>query len=244
MDYTTLKLADTETTVTNFVADLLKKLKKFNLKEVASVCVAPTFAPIVRELLESTEIRTDVVAGNFPYAQTFMEVKLLECKMAIAAGAQEIDVVMSVGDMLEKNYERVYQELVAIRQAAEGVKLKVILEVGELKSVEVIFQAALIAAYAGADFIKTSTGKVPVNATPESVYVICEAIRQYYVKTGKRVGLKVAGGVTKVQSAIGYLAIVNHVLGREWLTPDYFRIGASQLTDNLIKEIETLRAAQ
>jgi len=241
MDYTTLKLTDTEESVKNFVADLLKKLKKFNLKEIAAICVFPNFAGIVREALKATDIQTDVVAGSFPNSQTFTEIKLAECKMAIAAGAQEVDVVISVGDMLEKKYDKVFRELKAIRKVCEGVRLKVILETGELKDVETIFNASLIAIYAGADFIKTSTGKVPVNATPESVYVMCEAIKQYYAQTGKRIGLKVAGGVSKAQNAIRYLTIVNHVLGSAWLTPDYFRIGASQLMDDVLKETKTLQ---
>lgn len=238
MDYTTLKVTDTEDTVKNFTAELLKKLKKFNLRNVAAVCVFPNFAGIVREVLQATEIQTAVVAGNFPNSQTFTEIKLAECKMAIGAGAQEVDVVIAVGDMLEKKYDKVYKELKAIRKVCENVRLKVILETGELKDVESIFNASLISAYAGADFIKTSTGKVPVNATPESVYVMCEAIKQYYEQTGRRVGLKVAGGVSKAQNAIRYLTIVNHILGSEWLTPYYFRIGASQLMDDLIKEIK------
>ena len=241
MDFTSLRLTDTEGSVKNFVTDLLKKLKKFNLREVAAVCVFPKFTEVVREMLKPTEIQTAVVAGNFPNSQTFTEIKLAECKMAIGAGAQEVDVVISVGNMLEKNYEEVYRELKAIRKACENVRLKVILETGELKDLESIFNASLIAAYAGADFIKTSTGKVPVNATPESVYVMCEAIKQYYAQTGKRVGLKVAGGISKAQNAIRYLTIVNHVLGCEWLTPYYFRLGASQLMDDVIKEIKALQ---
>ncbi len=241
MDYTTLKLTDTEESVKNFTADLLKKLKKFNLHEVAAVCVFPNYAGVVQEGLRETGIQTAVVAGNFPNSQTFTEIKLAECKMAITAGAQEVDVVISVGDMLEKNYEKVFRELKAIRKVCENVRLKVILETGELKDVESIFNASLIAAYAGADFIKTSTGKVPVNATPESVYVMCEAIKQYYAQTGKRVGLKVAGGISKAQSVIRYLTIVNHVLGSEWLTPHYFRVGASQLMDDIVKEIKALQ---
>lgn len=244
MDYTTLKVSDTEDSVRTFVTDLLKKLKKFNLRDVAAVCVFPNYAGIVREMLQSTEIQTAVVAGNFPNSQTFTEIKLAECKMAIGAGAQEVDVVIAVGDMLEKNYDKVYRELKAIRKVCEGVRLKVILETGELKDVESIFYASLIAAYAGADFIKTSTGKVPVNATPESVYVMCDAIKQYYAQTGRRVGLKVAGGVAKAQNAIRYLTIVNHVLGSEWLTPYYFRIGASQLMDDLIKEIKACQVVK
>ncbi len=241
MDYTTLKVSDTEASVHHFVAELLKKLKKFGLNNVAAVCVFPNYAGIVREELKDTDIKTAVVAGNFPNSQTFTEIKLAECRMAIEAGAQEVDVVVSVGDILEKNYEKVYQELKAIRNVCEGVCLKVILETGELKDVESIFNASLVAAYAGADFIKTSTGKVPVNATPESVYVMCEAVKQYYAQTGKKVGVKVAGGVSKAQNAIRYLTIVNHVLGKEWLTPRYFRLGASQLMEDIIKEIKALQ---
>lgn len=241
MDYTTLKLTDTEESVRKLVAELVKKLKKFNLKEVAAVCVYPNFTGIVREGLKETDIQTDTVAGNFPYAQTFTEIKSAECKMAIREGAQEIDIVLLVGEILEKNYEKVYRELCEIRKVCESIRLKVILETGELKDVESIFNASLIAAYAGADFIKTSTGKVPVNATPESVYVMCEALRQFYAQTGKRVGLKVAGGVSKPQNAIRYLTIVKHVLGEEWLTPAYFRIGASQLLDEVMKEIKALQ---
>lgn len=241
MDYTTLKITDTAESVKNVVIELLKKLKKFHLREVAAVCVFPHYAGVVRESLKETVIQTDVVAGDFPNSQTFTEIKLAECKMAIGAGAQEVDVVVSVGDMLERDYEKVYRELKAIRKACEKVRLKVILETGELKDLETIFDASLIAAYAGADFIKTSTGKVPVNATPESVYVICEAIRQYHAQTGRKVGLKVAGGISKAQSAIRYLTIVNHVLGCEWLNPYYFRIGASQLLDDVVKEMKAVK---
>ena len=241
MDYTTLKVTDTAASVKVFVADLLKKLKKNELKRVAAVCVYPNFASIVREGLKETDIETAVVAGGFPSSQTFTELKLSECKMAIAAGAQEVDVVITVGDVLEKNYEKIYKELSAIRKACESVKLKVILETGELKDTESIFYASLVSMYAGADFIKTSTGKVPVNATPESVYIMCEAIKQFHARMGKRVGLKVAGGVSKAQNALRYLTIVNHVLGTEWLTPAYFRIGASQLFDDIVKEIKTIQ---
>ena len=241
MDYTTLKVTDTEDSVKSFVADLLKKLKKGSLREVAAVCVYPNFAGIVREGLKGTDIQTAVVAGGFPSSQTFMELKLSECKMAIAAGAQEVDVVITVGDVLEKNFEKIYRELLAIRKVCEGARLKVILETGELKDIESIFKASLVSMYAGADFIKTSTGKVPVNATPEAVYVMCEAIKQYYARTGKKVGLKVAGGVSKAQNALRYLTIVNHILGGEWLTSNYFRIGTSQLLDDIMKEIKGIR---
>ena len=238
MDYTTLKVTDTEKSVAAFVTELLKKIKKNTLPDVASVCVFPRFAPIVKAGLTGTSIKTNAVGACFPAAQTFLDVKLAECKEAIAAGADEIDVVISVGDVLERNYEQVYKELVAIREACAGVVLKVILETGELKTIESIFYASLIGAYAGADFIKTSTGKVPMNATPEAVYVICEALRKYYDQTGKMVGIKVSGGITKVQNAIRYLTIVKHVLGEAWINPNYFRIGTSQLLEDILKEMK------
>lgn len=240
MDYTSLRISDTAETVKNFTFDLLKKLKKFELPQVAAVCVFPHFAGVVRDILNLSGIRTAVVSGGFPMAQTFTEVKIAECKMAVDAGAEEIDVVISVGDILEKNYEKVYRELLAIRKACEGVTLKVILETGELKSLEAVFNASLIAAYAGADFIKTSTGKVPVNATPEFFFIMCEALKQFYERTGRRVGLKVAGGVTKAQNAMHYVAITRHVLGEEWMTSRYFRIGASMLMDDIVKEMKAL----
>ena len=224
-----------------FVSELLKKLKKITLPDVASVCVFPRFTSLVKENLVGTPIKTTVVGACFPAAQTFLDVKLAECMAAIAAGADEVDVVISVGDVLERNYEKVYKELVAIREACAGVILKVILETGELKTIESVFNASLIGAYAGADFIKTSTGKVPVNATPETVYVICEALRQFHAQTGKMVGIKVAGGITKIQNAIRYLTIVKHILGEQWLTPAYFRIGTSQLLEDVLKEMKTVK---
>lgn len=241
MDYTTLKVTDTANSVKTYVADLLKKLKKGNLRDVAAVCVYPNFASVVREELKSTDIQTAVVAGGFPSSQTFVELKLSECKMAIAAGAQEVDVVITVGDVLEKNFEKIYKELLAIRKVCESVRLKVILETGELKDIESIFNASLVSMYAGADFIKTSTGKVPVNATPEAAYIMCEAIKQFHARTGRKVGLKIAGGLSKAQNALRYLTIVNHILGTEWLTPEYFRIGTSQLLDDILKEIKSIK---
>ena len=241
MDYTSLKVTDTEKSIMTFVSELLKKLKKNTLPDVASVCVFPRFTSLVKENLVGTPIKTTVVGACFPAAQTFLDVKLAECKAAIAAGADEVDVVISVGDVLERNYEKVYKELVAIREACAGVILKVIMETGELKTIESVFNASLIGAYAGADFIKTSTGKVPVNATPETVYVICEALRQFHAQTGKMVGIKVAGGITKIQNAIRYLTIVKHILGEQWLTPAYFRIGTSQLLEDVLKEMKTVK---
>lgn len=241
IDYTTLKVTDTQHTVSEFVGDLLKKMPKYRLPQVAAICVYPQYASIVRKSLNEMGIKTAAVSGAFPSAQSFMEVKLKECEMAIKEGAQEIDVVLSVGDILENNYEKVYKELSAIRKVCKDVALKVILETGELKSIENIFNSSLISMYAGADFIKTSTGKVPVNATPEAVYIMCDAIRQYYTKEGRKVGIKVSGGITKAHHALRYMSLINHVLGEEWLTPQYARIGASQLLDDIVKEIKNIR---
>ena len=229
MDYTSLKVTDTEKSIVTCDSELLKKLKKNTLPDVASVCVFPRFTSLVKENLVGTPIKTTVVGACFPAAQTFLDVKLAECKAAIVAGADEVDVVISVGDVLERNYEKVYKELVAIREACAGVILKVILETGELKTIESVFNASLIGAYAGAD------------ATPETVYVICEALRQFHAQTGKMVGIKVAGGITKIQNAIRYLTIVKHILGEQWLTPAYFRIGTSQLLEDVLKEMKTVK---
>lgn len=241
VDYTSLRITDTKQSVENFIQDLLKKQKKANLNPVAAVCVFPQYASVVRKALAETAIKTTVVAGGFPTAQTFLDLKIKECQLAMEDGAEEIDIVLSVGDVLEKNYEKVYAELLAIREACRGVTLKVILETGELKSMESIFNASLISMYAGADFIKTSTGKVPVNATPEVVYIMCEAIKQYYERTNIRVGIKVAGGVAKASNALRYLSIVNYVLGKEWMSPTYFRLGASLLLDDIYKEIKNFQ---
>ena len=238
MDYTSLKVTDTESSIAAFVSELVKKLRKFSLPDVASVCVFPCFAPIVKEGLAGTSIKTAVVGACFPAAHSFLDVKLAECREAVVVGADEVDVVLSVGDVMEGNYEKVYRELAAIREACAGVVLKVIIESGELKTIENIFNATLVAAYAGADFVKTSTGKVPVNATPEAVYVMSDALRQYHERTGRMVGIKVAGGVTKVQTAVRYFTIVRRVLGDAWSSPRYFRIGASHLLDDVLKEMK------
>lgn len=235
VDYTSLNATDTGASLAAKIAATREKLKKNGLPEVASVCVYPCFAGAARRALSGSSIKTAVVGGGFPSACTFPEVKRLECERAIAAGAEEVDVVIAAGAVLEKHYQQVYEELLVLREACAGAVLKVIIETGELKEIEPIFNATLISAYAGADFVKTSTGKVPVSATPEAVYVMCEALRQFRARTGREVGIKVAGGITKPENAISYLTIVRHKLGREWLAPRLFRIGASQLLDNLVK---------
>ena len=207
--------------------------------QTASVCIPPCYVKQASEYVQGKVAICTVI--GFPNGNMTTKTKEFETKDAIENGADEIDMVINIGWLKDRKYQDVEQEIRTLKEACGDRILKVIIETGELKDLESIFNASLIAAYAGADFIKTSTGKVPVNATPESVYVMCEAIRQYYAQTGKRIGLKVAGGVSKAQNAIRYLTIVNHVLGCEWLTPYYFRIGASQLMDDIVKEIKALQ---
>ena len=240
MDLTTLNDDDTNEKVI-----ALCHQAKTPVGNTAAVCIYPRFIPIARKTLKeqgTPDVRIATVT-NFPHGNDDIEIALAETRAAIAYGADEVDVVFPYRALMAGNEQVGFDLVKACKEAcaAANVLLKVIIETGELKDLESIFNASLIAAYAGADFIKTSTGKVPVNATPESVYVMCEAIRQYYAQTGKRVGLKVAGGVSKAQNAIRYLTIVNHVLGCEWLTPYYFRIGASQLMDDIVKEIKALQ---
>ncbi|MDR0765997.1 MAG: deoxyribose-phosphate aldolase [Odoribacteraceae bacterium] len=236
MDYTSLEATDTGASLAAKIATLREKLKKHGLPDVASVCVYPRFAGVARECLSNSSIRTGVVAGGFPSAGTFARVKLLECRCAIEAGAEEIDVVIPAGEVLEKNYQQVHDELLATRQACPDVTLKAIIETGELKESEAIFRATLIAARAGVDFVKSSTGKTPVGATPAAVRVMCEALRQFHDRTGRKVGIKVAGGIASPGEAVAYMTIVRHELGEDWLAPRRFRIGASRLLDEIIKE--------
>ncbi|MGL5681612.1 MAG: deoxyribose-phosphate aldolase [Marinifilaceae bacterium] len=238
VDYTTLKATDNTKSVSNFIADLKKRLTKSKLPNVASICVFPNFITAVKQAIANDNIKACCVSGAFPASQSFLEVKLLECQLAVEAGAEEIDVVINVGELMAENYDEVMKELSLIREVCKGRTLKVILETGELKSLEMIFRAALIAMYAGADFIKTSSGKVAVNATGEAVYIMAEAIKAFYEATGKRVGIKVSGGIGKAMTALRYVTIVRLSLGAAWLTPELFRIGASSLLDDLLKEVK------
>jgi deoxyribose-phosphate aldolase len=189
--------------------------------------------------LGGSAISVTSVAGGFPSSQTFIEVKMLEAAMAVESGADEIDVVIAVGEMLEGEFDRMASTLSLLREevGAETV-LKVIVESGALKTPQLIRDASLLAMMAGADFVKTSTGKIDVAATPESVVVMCEAIGDYHRATGRRVGIKIAGGVRTAAEASLYYTIVEDILGPEWLTPDLFRIGASSLANNLLTAIE------
>lgn len=238
LDLTTLEGADTE----EKVRQLCRKAAGFHAQgegfpDAAAVCVYPTLVKTARLALEGTDVRVASVAGAFPSGQSDLQIKLREMEYAIREGADELDIVISRGKFLEGLYDEVYDELVAARDVARKVTLKVILETGELISTEKIRKASEIAIRAGADFIKTSTGKIPIGATPEAAGIMLQAIRDHYRETGKKVGFKPAGGVSEPDRAIGYYQQVQEILGDEWLTRELFRMGASRLADNILKEL-------
>lgn len=212
----------------------------------ASVCVYPNFAGVVRECRKDDELHVTSVAGCFPTSQSFIEVKTKECEMAVEAGADEIDIVLALNAFLAGDYDAAAAEIKACRKAVDeaGVRvgrkivLKVIIESGVLTSPERIADASFLAMECGADFIKTSTGKVDVNATPAAAYIMCECIRKFYEKTGRKVGFKAAGGVSTVMDAVCYYSIVSAVLGKEWLNKDLFRFGVSRLANSLMSAVE------
>ena len=208
-----------------------------HLQNVASICVYPPFVETVGLNIDGTPLRITSVAGGFPSSQTFLEVKMLEVAMAIENGADEVDVVLNAGKILTGAYDEAANEIEVLREESEGATLKVILETGALKSPELIYNASLLSMAAGADFIKTSTGKIDVSATPEAAVVMCKAIGEYYRKTGRKVGFKAAGGIRTAEDAALYYTIVKEILGEEWLTTDLFRIGASSAANNLLSAV-------
>lgn len=239
VDLTTLSCSDSAESV----AALARRAAEFyidypNLQNVASVCVYPPFVENVGLAIDGTPMRITSVAGGFPSSQTFLEVKMLEVAMAIENGADEVDIVLNVGEILAGNYDEAANEVEVLREESEGATLKVILETGALRNSEQIYNAALLSMAAGADFIKTSTGKIDIGATPEAAVVMCQAIGEYFRKTGRRVGFKAAGGVRTKEDAVLYYTIVKELLGEEWLTPELFRIGASSLANCLLSAIE------
>ncbi len=238
IDLTTLKETDNDESVMNFT----KKVNQLDndypfLKNVAAICVYPCFAEIVRATLEADNVNIACVSGGFPSSQTFTEVKIAETAMALKDGADEIDVVLPVGKYLAGDYEAVCDEIDELKETCGDKTLKVILETGALKKGSDIKKAALLSLYSGADFIKTSTGKINVNATPEAAYVMCQTLKEYHKQTGIRKGFKAAGGINTVQDAINYYTIVKEVLGKEWLDNKYFRIGTSRLANMLLSDI-------
>ena len=239
IDLTTLTEKDSVESVGKFVKKAVDFQSHFpNIPNVASICVFPLFVDVVGLGVEGTDIGVTSVAAGFPASQTFVEVKMLEVSMAVENGADEIDVVINVGQMLEGDYEPMTNEIAMLREeAGPDTIFKVIIESGALQTPELIRKASLLSMFAGADFVKTSTGKIPVAATPEAAVVMCTAIRDYYQKTGRKVGFKAAGGVKTPEDAALYYTIVEEVLGKEWLTTDLFRIGASSAANNLISAI-------
>lgn len=238
IDLTSLNTTDNITSILRFTGNVNSFSGKYsNIPNVAAICVYPNFVPVVKEKLNVRNVRIAAVAGGFPGSQTFRTIKITESKMAVDAGADEVDIVISVGAFLGESFDKVADEIREIRHAIGDKVLKVILETGLLGDSEKIFKAAMIAMDAGADFIKTSTGKTPVSATPEAAFVMCRAISDFYSETGIKVGFKAAGGISTAADAHLYYRIVESCLGNEWLNNKLFRIGASRLANNILSEI-------
>lgn len=239
IDLTTLSCNDSVESVTNFARRCAEFYLDYpHIPNVASICVYPPFVETVGLAVDGTPMRITSVAGGFPSSQTFLEVKTLEVAMAIENGADEIDIVINVGKVMTGAYDEAANEVEVLRSESEGAVLKTILETGALKSPELIRTASILAMEAGSDFIKTSTGKIDVAATPEAAVVMCHAIKDYYAKTGRKVGFKAAGGVRTAEDAALYYTIVERILGKEWITTDLFRIGASSAANNILSSIE------
>jgi deoxyribose-phosphate aldolase len=208
-----------------------------DLPHVATICVFPCFAEIVHDTLEVEGVEIACVSGSFPSSQAVIEVKVAETALAIKDGATEIDIVMPVGKFLSGNYEEVCDDINELKQTCGEHAMKVILETGDLKTASNIKKASILAMYAGADYIKTSTGKEKISATPEAAYVMCQAIKEYYDQTGIQIGFKPAGGINTVMDALIYYTIVKEVLGEKWLTNKWFRLGTSRLANLLLSEL-------
>lgn len=238
IDLTTLKTTDSEESVLKFTEKVNEFEDKYpDLPNVAAICVYPCFAQIVSQSLEVEEVGIACVSAGFPSSQTFPEIKIAETSLALKDGATEIDIVISVGKFLSGDYEGMCDEIEELKAICGEHHMKVILETGALGSASNIKKASLLAMYSGADFIKTSTGKQEPAATPEAAYVMCKAIKEYYDKTGRKVGFKPAGGINSVQDAIVYYTIVKEVLGEEWINNETFRLGTSRLANLLLSEI-------
>ena len=238
IDLTTLNPTDNEERVRNFTQRVNDFEEKYpELDNVASICVYPNFAEVVNMNLDVSEVHTTVAAAGFPSSQTFNEIKVAECALAVASGADEVDIVIGVGQFLQGAYEEMCDTIAECKAACKDAIFKVILETGALKTASNIMKASILAIYSGADFIKTSTGKLDPAATPEAVLVMCKAAKAYYEQTGNKIGIKVAGGVRSPEDAVKYYCIVKSVLGEEWLTKDLYRIGASSAANNLLSAI-------
>ena len=239
IELTTLKTTDSDVSVMAFT----EKVNQFDqqypdIPHVATICVYPCFAEVVKDTLEVEGVNIACVSGSFPSSQSLLEVKTIETALAIKDGADEIDMVMPVGKFLQGDYEGVSDEIQEMKAVCGDHALKVILETGDLVTASNIKKASILAMYAGADYIKTSTGKEKISATPEAAYVMCQAIKEYYDETGIQIGFKPAGGINTVMDAITYYTIVKEVLGEKWLTNKWLRLGTSRLANLLLSEIE------
>ena len=238
IDLTTLSSTDSEASVTAFT----QRVNRFEeehpeLQNVAAICVYANFAQVVRSVLEVSEVNVAVCSANFPSSQARLEVKTTETALAVSDGADEVDIVFPLGLFADGCYEEIADEISEIKQSAGEARLKVILETGSLRTAENIKKAAVLSMYSGADFIKTSTGKIYDGATVEGAYVMCQCIKDYYDKHGVMIGFKASGGISTTADAVRYYTIVKEVLGEQWLTNEYFRIGASRLANALYKDI-------
>lgn len=238
IDLTTLQTTDNPESVMKFTENVNRFEEEYaELGNVAAICVYPNFAKVVSQTLEVENVNIACVSGGFPSSQTFTEVKIAETAMALTDGATEIDIVINVGNFLNGDYETMCEEIEELKDVCKDHHLKVILETGELKTASNIKKASILSMYCGADFIKTSTGKTAVSATPEAAYVMCQAIKEYYELTGRKVGFKPAGGVSTVEDALNYYTIVKETLGKEWLNNTLFRLGTSRLTNLLLSDL-------
>ncbi len=238
IDLTTLKSTDSDKSVMDFTNKVNLFVDKYpDLKNVAAICVYPNFAEIVNDTLEADDVNIACVSGGFPSSQTFQEVKIAETAMALKDGADEIDIVIPVGKFLSGDYEGMCDEIEELKDVCGDKHLKVILETGLLGGASNIKKASILSMYSGADFIKTSTGKEKPAATPEAAYVMCHAIKEYHKLTGRKIGFKPAGGIDCVKDALVYYTIVKNVLGEEWLSNEFFRLGTSRLANMLLSEI-------
>ena len=240
IELTTLKTTDSDESVMAFTERVNQFDQQYaELPHVATICVYPCFAKVVHDTLEVDGVEIACVSGSFPSSQALIEVKVAETALAVKDGATEIDIVMPVGKFLSGDYETMCEDIHELKETCgENVAMKVILETGCLKTASNIKKASILSMYAGADYIKTSTGKEKISATPEAAYVMCQAIKEYYDKTGIQIGFKPAGGINSVMDAMIYYTIVKEVLGEKWLTNKWFRLGTSRLANLLLSEIE------
>ena len=240
IELTTLKTEDSDTSVMAFTERVNAFDNEYpDMPHVATICVYPCFAEIVKDTLEVEGVEIACVSGSFPSSQARIEVKVAETSLAVKDGATEIDIVMPVGKFLSGDYESMCEDISELKNACgKDVAMKVILETGDIKTASNIKKASILSMYAGADYIKTSTGKEKISATPEAAYVMCQAIKEYYDETGIQIGFKPAGGINTVMDAITYYTIVKEVLGEKWLTNKWFRLGTSRLANLLLSEIQ------